>query len=52
MQHQQAPWYVIPADKKWFRNLAVSEIIATTLEDMGMELPRSSIDPAKVRIDD
>ena len=26
-----APWYVIPADKKWFRNLAVGELLLQTL---------------------
>lgn len=35
-----APWYVIPADKKWFARLAISEIIADTLEDMHLEYPQ------------
>ncbi|GJM37926.1 MAG: polyphosphate kinase [Acidimicrobiales bacterium] len=34
-----APWYVIPADRKWFRNLLVSEIIAATLEQLDMAFP-------------
>ena len=34
-----APWYVIPADRKWFRNWLVSEIIASTLEDMKPKYP-------------
>ena len=34
-----APWYVIPADKKWFRNLAVAEIIAETLDDLDPQYP-------------
>lgn len=42
-----APWYVIPANRKWFRNLAISQIIANTLKDMGLELP-----PTRVDIDD
>jgi len=45
-----APWYVIPADKKWFRNLAVSEIIVETLESLDMKFPSPSFDPTKVRI--
>ena len=28
-----APWYVIPADRKWYRNLAVAQVIAETLEE-------------------
>ena len=33
------PWYVVPADRKWFRNLLVSEIIVDTLEALGMAWP-------------
>lgn len=33
----RAPWYVVPADRKWYRNLVVSEILLTVLE--GLELP-------------
>ena len=36
-----APWFVIPANKKWFRNLAVSHIITETLEEHGHEIPRA-----------
>ncbi|MFT4041412.1 MAG: hypothetical protein QM692_24730 [Thermomicrobiales bacterium] len=27
-----APWYVVPSDRKWYRNLAVAQVIAETLE--------------------
>ena len=36
-----APWYVIPADRNWFRNLAVTEIVAETLEAMNPQFPPS-----------
>ena len=36
---EQAPWYVIPADRKWYRNLAISTIIVDTLKRLGMEYP-------------
>ena len=39
-----APWYVIPANRKWFRNLAVSEIVAQTLEEMGLKYPKPAED--------
>jgi PPK2 family polyphosphate:nucleotide phosphotransferase len=38
-----APWFVIPADHKWFRNYAVSKIIVETLEDLHMEFPKPKI---------
>ena len=34
-----APWHVIPADQKWYRNLAVSRVIATTLRDLNPQYP-------------
>jgi len=35
----EAPWYVIPADAKWYRNWAVTTIIAETLRDMNPAFP-------------
>jgi PPK2 family polyphosphate:nucleotide phosphotransferase len=35
-----APWYVIPADRNWVRNLAVAEILVATLERMDPQLPK------------
>jgi len=34
-----APWYVVPANRKWYRNLVVSRILIETLEDMGPNYP-------------
>lgn len=34
-----APWYIIPADKKWFRNLAVSAIVRHHLEQLNPQYP-------------
>ena len=34
-----APWYVIPADRKWYRNWAVSQILIETLTDMDPQFP-------------
>ncbi len=35
-----APWYVIPANRKWVRNLAVAHILAETLEGLKMKWPK------------
>ena len=35
-----APWYVIPANRKWFRNLAVSQILREELEAMNLRYPK------------
>lgn len=41
---EKAPWYIIPANHKWFRNLAVSHIIAHTMEHFDMKYPKPSFD--------
>jgi PPK2 family polyphosphate:nucleotide phosphotransferase len=46
---ETAPWYVIPSNHKWFRNLAVSRILADTLQDMKMKLPQPTVDLAAIR---
>ena len=46
---KRAPWYVIPADHKWFRNLAVSQIIADTMDEMGLKLPPTRVSIADIR---
>lgn len=44
-----APWYVIPSNHKWFRNLALSHIIKKTLEKMHLKLPEPSVDLKQIR---
>jgi PPK2 family polyphosphate:nucleotide phosphotransferase len=46
---RKAPWYVIPANHKWFRNLAVSQIIADTMEELEMAFPKPSVDLNDIR---
>jgi hypothetical protein len=46
---KRAPWYIIPSDHKWFRNLAVSQIIADTMNEMGLKLPPTHVDIAAIR---
>ena len=44
-----APWYVIPSDHKWFRNLAVSKIVIKKLESLDMKLPEPQADINEIR---
>ncbi len=44
-----APWYVIPANHKWFRDLAISQIIADTLDEMGLKLPPTHVNMDEIR---
>ena len=40
-----APWYVVPAENQWFRNLVISELLADILEDMDPQYPEPEFDP-------
>jgi len=44
-----APWYIIPSNHKWFRNLAISQIVARTMEDLGMKMPKPQVDLDVIR---
>jgi len=46
---RHAPWHVIPSNSKWFRDLAISQIVADTLDDMGLTLPPPRVDIADIR---
>ena len=46
-----APWYIIPANRKWFRNLAVSEILVHTLEEMKLKYPKPPWDMPKIQFE-
>jgi len=46
---ERAPWYAIPADHKWFRNLAVARIVVQTLSELKMKFPEPKVDIAEIR---
>lgn len=49
---RHAPWYVVPADRKWYRNLCVARIMVDTLRQLDLKLPKVDWDPGKIVIDD
>ncbi|QKK09310.1 MAG: polyphosphate kinase 2 family protein [Planctomycetota bacterium] len=48
---EHAPWFVVPADSKWYRNWAISSIVRRALEEMDPRPPRAEIDPSKIHIE-
>jgi PPK2 family polyphosphate:nucleotide phosphotransferase len=46
-----APWYVIPANRNWFRNLAIADIVADTLDDLKPAYPPATEDLTGVVIE-
>lgn len=43
-----APWYIVPANKKWFRNVLISQVIVDYLKGLDMQLPKGEFDPDQV----
>jgi polyphosphate kinase 2 (PPK2 family) len=48
---EYAPWYVIPANRKWFRNLAVAQVLVETMESMKLQYPKPVSDLSKIQFE-
>ena len=48
---EAAPWYVIPADRNWYRDLVISEILVDTLQGMRIEMPKADPAVAGLRVE-
>ncbi|RXW31999.1 PPK2 family polyphosphate--nucleotide phosphotransferase [Propioniciclava flava] len=46
---EKAPWYVVPADRKWYARLAVTEILTQTLESLDLGWPAATFDVAEMQ---
>ena len=46
---KHAPWYIIPSNHKWFRNLAVSQILVDTLESLNMQFPAPTVNIEEIK---
>ncbi len=46
---EHAPWFIIPSNHKWFRDLSISQIITRTMEEMKMQLPKPTVNLAEIR---
>ncbi len=47
-----APWYIVPAEKRWYRNLLVASVLKETFDGLKMRLPKPTFDPSKIVIPD
>lgn len=48
---EKAPWYVVPSDRKWYRNLVIAQILIDVIKGMDLSYPVSDFDPGTVVID-
>jgi PPK2 family polyphosphate:nucleotide phosphotransferase len=47
-----APWYVVPANRKWYRDVVVNRVVVSALKGMDMSYPKPSFDPDTISIPD
>jgi PPK2 family polyphosphate:nucleotide phosphotransferase len=45
-----APWYIIPSETRWYRDLLIARVLVQTMESMKMKYPKPTFDPNKIRI--
>jgi PPK2 family polyphosphate:nucleotide phosphotransferase len=48
---KHAPWFIVPADHKWYRNVAISDVLVQALENLKMTYPKPTIDLTKFQLD-
>ncbi|MBY0528165.1 MAG: hypothetical protein K2R98_32515, partial [Gemmataceae bacterium] len=46
-----APWFVVPADRKWYRNLVVAQEIVRALRALDLKFPEPTMDLSKIVIE-
>ena len=46
-----APWLIVPADRKWARNIAVAEVVVEAMEKLKVKFPQADFDPKTIVID-
>jgi PPK2 family polyphosphate:nucleotide phosphotransferase len=49
---KHAPWWIVPANRKWMRDVTVAQVLVQLLEDMDPQIPTVDLDPKKIVIPD
>jgi PPK2 family polyphosphate:nucleotide phosphotransferase len=47
---KHAPWFIIPSDSKWYRNIAISTIIVDLIQSLKLKYPRPTIDASTIKL--
>ncbi len=48
--HKHAPWFVIPSDHKWYRNIIISGILVHAMQSLKLEYPKPTADISKLKL--
>ncbi len=49
---KHAPWFVIPSDNKWYRNVAISQILVEVMKGMNLKYPKPTFNPTGIKLAD
>jgi PPK2 family polyphosphate:nucleotide phosphotransferase len=47
---KHAPWFVIPSDNKWYRNIAISKIIVDLMQSLNLKYPQPTVDASAIKL--
>jgi PPK2 family polyphosphate:nucleotide phosphotransferase len=47
---KHAPWFVIPSDNKWYRNIAISAVIVDLMQSLNLKYPQPTIDASTIKL--
>ena len=48
---RHAPWYIVPSNRRWLRNLVVASVVAEALESLKLRYPKPDFDPSSIHIE-
>ena len=48
--HKHAPWFIIPSDNKWYRNIVISEILVDVMQKLKLSYPKPTLDADEVKL--
>jgi PPK2 family polyphosphate:nucleotide phosphotransferase len=48
--HRHAPWFVIPSDNKWYRNVAISAILVDAMKSLKLTYPEATVDASAIEL--
>jgi PPK2 family polyphosphate:nucleotide phosphotransferase len=47
---KHAPWFVIPSDNKWYRNIAISAVIVDLMQSLNLKYPKPTVDASTIKL--
>jgi PPK2 family polyphosphate:nucleotide phosphotransferase len=48
--HKHAPWFVVPSDNKWYRNVVISGIIVDLMQSLKLKYPKPTVDASAIKL--